>query len=63
MFLIIKQLSGIIQDNRESMLTKEDIIDKQYDEFAKMIAIQMEDDIRKLQFEDVNLVYHMTFIN
>lgn len=56
MFLIFKQLPGIIKDEPECMLTK---IDKQYDEFAKMIAIQMEDDIRKLQFEGVNLVYNM----
>ena len=34
-------------------------IDEQYEEFSKMIAIQMEDDIKKLQFEDVNLVYNM----
>ncbi|PWA37771.1 hypothetical protein CTI12_AA576340 [Artemisia annua] len=48
------QLPGIIQNEPQCMLTK---IDKQYDEFAKMITIQMEDDIRKLQFEDVNLVF------
>ncbi|PWA69335.1 hypothetical protein CTI12_AA309800 [Artemisia annua] len=36
----------------ESMETK---IEKQYEEFAKMIVIQMEDDISKLQFDDVNL--------
>ncbi|PWA38382.1 hypothetical protein CTI12_AA581920 [Artemisia annua] len=43
-----------MMDELECMLTK---IDKQYDEFAKMITIQMEDDIRKLLFEDVNLVF------
>ena len=58
MFLNIKQLPGIIQNNPESMETK---IEKQYEEFAKMVVIQMEDDISKLQFEDVDLVYHMTF--
>ncbi|PWA80133.1 hypothetical protein CTI12_AA197910 [Artemisia annua] len=46
------QLPGILQNEPQCMLTK---IDKQYDEFAKMITIQMEDDIKKLQFEDVNL--------
>lgn len=55
----MKQLPGIIQDKPECILTK---IDKQYDEFAKMISIQMEDDISKLQFDDVNLVYRLTFI-
>ena len=60
MFLIINQLPGIIQDKPESMETK---IEKQYEEFSKMVLIQMEDDISKLQFEDVDLVYHITFIN
>ncbi|PWA59440.1 hypothetical protein CTI12_AA391600 [Artemisia annua] len=43
-----------MMDKQECMLTK---IYKQYDEFAKIIAIQMEDDISKLQFDDVNLVF------
>ena len=54
--MFFNQLPGIIQNEPQCMLTK---IDKQYDEFAKMITIQMEDDIRKLQFEDVSLVYNM----
>ena len=60
MFLIINQLPGIIQDKPEPMETK---IEKQYEEFSKMVLIQMEDDISKLQFEDVDLVYHITFLN
>ncbi|PWA42715.1 hypothetical protein CTI12_AA542020 [Artemisia annua] len=42
-------LPGIIQNKPESMETK---IGKQYEEFAKMIVIQMEDDISRLQFDD-----------
>nr|GEW72847.1 peptidase C48, SUMO/sentrin/Ubl1 [Tanacetum cinerariifolium] len=45
---------GILEDKTKEIDKK---IDAQYDRFHEMLSIQMENDIEKMQMEDVELIY------